>query len=55
VALVDEQPPQVVRAEIVGVHHRDAVAEHDEADGLLAGVYSAEPWAGIGSFRGFDE
>ena len=33
-SLVDEQPPQVVRAQVVGVHHGDAVAEHDEAHGL---------------------
>ena len=32
VVLVDEQPPQVVRAEELGVARRDVVAQHHEAD-----------------------
>jgi hypothetical protein len=52
---VDQQPPKVVGADVLGVVDRDAITDHHETDGLVVGVDRPIPGLRIGMLRGLGQ
>src|SRR5204862_6981529 len=54
-SMVDEQPPKVVRPDVLRLVDSDAVADHHETHGLGVGVPGSVPGLRIGKLRGLNQ